>query len=256
MRNGALWVTFNRPQAMNSLTEGIIETLEWALDQIDENPDLRALVVTGTGRAFCAGADLSIGGGSDGDEGEGTGQYRAMLERALKLFSRLDNAKRPTIAALNGITLAGGLEIALACDIIVAAASAKIGDGHVKFGQLPAGGGTVRLPRRVGASFAKYLMFTGAVLTAEEALAASLVEKVAPDEQLQDTVDEIVAAVGAASPIGVSLMKELVHAGLSLGPEQALDNELSVAVEYSKSEDRKEGLAAFRERRAPVFIGR
>lgn len=254
VRGSALWVTLNRPDAMNSLTEDMFIALEHAVEQLETDPALRALVITGNGRAFCAGADLKPGN-SDSDESAGTGNYRAMLERARQLFSRLDNVKKPTIAALNGITLAGGLELALCCDIIVATESAKIGDGHVKFGQLPAGGGTMRLPRRVGSGVAKLLMFTGAVLPAQEALSYRLIEKVTPNGELYSTVEGMLAAIGAASPLGISLMKQLTHSAAVLDPEDALINEVSVAVDYSRSQDRKEGLAAFRERRTPVFTG-
>lgn len=255
LRGGALWLTLDRPEAMNSLTPSMMDELESSLDRLDADPSIRALVITGTGRAFCAGADLKAVLASGGDA-DPRAAFRAFIDRGSRLFRRIEQAPVPTIAALNGITLAGGLEVALACDVIVAVEGARIGEGHAKYGQLPGGGGSVRLPRRVGASQAKYLMFTGDLLVAPEARTIGLVDVVAPKDQLEDIVAAMVTAIGAASPLGLREMKRLVDQGFERGVDEALSVELETAVAYAQSHDMNEGLQAFSEGRSPRFAGK
>ena len=153
-----LRLTLNRPQAYNALTNDIVRGLDETLELIETDRSIRALVITGEGPAFCAGADLkdiAAGGG----ELDPALVFRRFLERTGAVFDRLARCRVPTVAALNGLTIAGGLELALCCDFIIADATAKVGDGHAKFAQLPGGGGSARLHRRIGASRAKYLLY-------------------------------------------------------------------------------------------------
>src|SRR5690606_22673901 len=150
------------------------------LDEAQRRDDVVSVVLTGTGRAFCAGADLKYVHSHLDEAGT-----REFLLQVLNTMNRIDSFPKPVIAALNGITLAGGLELALCCDLVIAARSAKIGDAHANYGLLPGGGGSVRLPRVIGANRAKYLLFTGEFVEAEAMEQAGLVHKVVDDDKLE-----------------------------------------------------------------------
>ncbi|EME19411.1 enoyl-CoA hydratase [Rhodococcus triatomae BKS 15-14] len=238
---------------MNSLTPGVLHGIAAAVDAVESTPSLRALVIAGSGRAFSAGADLT--GVPDVTSADGgAADFRDYLTEAGKVFARLSACSRPTIAAVHGYALAGGLELALSCDVVVAAESARFGDGHAKYGQFPAGGATARLPLRVGHAYAKYLMFSGAVLTGREAERRGLAEVVTEDGALVETVDRLVESISAASPLGLQRMKEQLEPAFVPLAEH-IRAELDVAVEYARSADRAEGLAAFNEGRTPTFSG-
>ncbi len=250
-RGAALWVTLERPKAMNSLTPDLLRGIEAAVDLVEDDPGLRALVVTGSGRAFSAGADLTgVPDVRPGDDGADA--FRGYLTAAGRSFARLAACRRPTVAAVNGITLAGGLELALACDLVVTTPEARFGDGHAKYGQFPAGGATARLPLRVGHAYAKYLMFTGALVDGREAERRGLADILAEDGDLTAAVDGLVASFAAASPLGLQRMKEQLAPAFA-PIDQQIRTELDVAVAYARSADRAEGLAAFQEGRSPQF---
>lgn len=251
-RGAALWATLNRESAMNSLDPDVLAGLEAAMDEAEAEPEVRALVLTGSGRAFCAGADLGVIEGA----GAPPGAFLQFLESAGGTFSRLERLPLPTIAAINGIALAGGLELVLCCDLAVAAESARIGDAHANYGLLPGGGASVRLPRRVGPALAKQLMFTGAFLEAGELRHSGLLNDVVPGADLGAAVDALVAAIAAKSPLGLREMKRLLDEGLLQPPADGLRAELDAQAAHGRSADMAEGLAAFRENRAPEFTGR
>ena len=250
-RAGALWVTLQREQALNSLDYDVLAGLEAAMDEAESAPGVRVLVLTGAGRAFCAGADLSLIEGT----GAEPGSFEDFLAAAGRTLTRLERLPLPTIAAINGLAVAGGLELVLCCDLAVAAAGAKIGDAHANYGLLPGGGASVRLPRRVGPALAKQLMFTGAFLEAGELRHSGLLNDVVPAEGLGDAVDELVAEIAAKSPLGLRRMKQLIDDGLQQPPEVGLRAELSAQSLHGRSADMAEGLAAFRENRDPEFTG-
>ncbi|MGB3500878.1 MAG: enoyl-CoA hydratase/isomerase family protein [Mesorhizobium sp.] len=252
VRDGAVWITLNRPEALNALTPDIVAGIDAALDRAAAD-DIRAVVLTGSGRAFCAGADLKfVREKTGGDDAS----IAAFLDTVLMMMSRLEKCPRPVIAAINGVTVAGGLELVLCCDLVIAARSARIGDGHINFGLLPGGGSSVRLPRKIGATRAKYLLYTGEFMSADDLAAAGLVNEVVDDVDLMAAVDRLVAKLSTKSPLVLRRMKTLIDDGIEQPTPTALRLELLASEVHAHSADMKEGLAAFEEKRSPNFAGR
>lgn len=252
VRQGAMWIQLNRPEAMNSLTPDMLQGIGGALDAAEACKDVMAVVLTGSGRAFCAGADLKYVREQANADAGSTAKF---LQNVLLMMNRLDRFPKPVIAALNGMTLAGGLELVLCCDLVLAARSARIGDAHANFGLLPGGGGSVRLPRIVGPTRAKYLLFTGDFLPAEELVASGLVNKVVDDDRLLAETQAVVDKIATKSPVGLRRMKVLIDDGLQQPLDTALRLELLACEAHAHSADMKEGLAAFEEKRKPRFTG-
>lgn len=255
VRDGALWITLNRPDAMNALTPDVLAALDTALDAAEADDAIRAVVLTGSGRAFCAGADLKYVRAQLG-AGAGADATDRFLRKVLDTMNRLEQFPMPVIAAVNGLALAGGLELVLCCDLVVAARSAKLGDAHANYGLLPGGGGSARLPRKIGPTRAKYLLFTGEFVAAEDLVTAGLVNLVVDDADLVSATESLAAKIVSKSPAGLRRMKQLVHDGLEQPIETALRLELLACEAHAQSEDMKEGLAAFEAKRKPVFRGR
>jgi enoyl-CoA hydratase/carnithine racemase len=252
IRAGAMWITLNRPAAMNSITPEIVSGIDRALDAALGNMDTRAVVLTGTGRAFCAGADLKyVRANTAGDEAA----TAAFLQTVLAIMGKLETFPKPVIAAINGLALAGGLELVLCCDLVIAARSAKIGDAHANFGLLPGGGSSVRLPRKIGPTRAKYLLYTGEFVPAESLVSAGLVNEVVDDGELIAATERLVAKLAPKSPLVLRRMKALVDDGLQQPADTALRLELLASEVHSHSHDMQEGLAAFEEKRKPNFKG-
>lgn len=245
------WLTLNRPDAMNALSTPLIDEIDSHVTAIEADPQVRVVVVTATGRAFCAGADLKEVLGPDGSVSPT--RLLAFEKRAASVMARLASLPQPVIAAVNGTTMAGGLELALHCDLVVAAAEAKIGDGHTNYGLLPGAGGASRLPRVIGPTRAKYLAFTGAMLSAEEAQAMGLVNEVVPAAELVSRAEELSAAIAQRSPSALRLFKQAIDDGLDQPLESALRLERLVTAEHLHSGDVQEGLAAFTQKRTPRF---
>lgn len=165
IRGAGAWITLNRPKDMNAISLEMLDELEAALSECQSNTDIRVVVLTGSGKAFCAGADLK---GVMASLKDSEGGKKDFLDRCDDIFGLLRRIGKPVIAALNGLTLAGGLELTMCCDLVFAAENAKIGDAHSNFGVFPGAGGAAVLPRKVGINRAKYLLFTGDFLTAAE----------------------------------------------------------------------------------------
>lgn len=257
-RDGALWLRLNRPATMNGLNQEILDGLHRGLDRAETDLDVRCVVIAATGRAFCAGADLAYAQ-QLAAQPTGHGRYspgQLFLRSVRNLLDRLETIGKPTIAAIQGITVGGGLELALCCDLIVASRSAPIGDGHANYGQIPGGGASVRLTRRIGLARAKYLMFTGQLYPAPWYEHTDLISAVVDDDQLEIEVAALTARIAPKSPVGLARMKMLANDGLQVPPQVGLTMELEQSALHETSADWREGIAAFNEKRTPKFIGR
>ncbi len=253
-RKPATWIRLNRPKAMNALSPQLIEELGETIGRLEQDETVRALVITGAPPAFCAGADLKFV--LEASSGADKTRMVKFTERIGEVFGRLTRFPQPVIAAVNGLALAGGLELVMCCDIVIAAESAKLGDAHSNYGLIPGGGGAVRLPKRIGAARAKYLLYTGDFIPASEFLAAGLVNQVVPDAELEGAAQALVEKLAQRSPVGLRRIKRLVADSLEQPDDSALRLERIALEAHLHSEDALEGLRAFREKRKPQFPGR
>lgn len=247
VRGKVLWVYLQRPEVLNAINEEMVEGLDAAVD-IASFRDVRAMVIRGTGRAFCAGADLVEVPGASPD----INRMEAIVARVAAVVERIAALPKPVIAGVNGVAAAGGLEIVLACDIVIAAAGARFADAHSNYGLLPGAGGAARLPRAVGASMAKRLMLTGEFIAAEALVACGLVAKVVAKDELDAALEELSVSLAERSPRVMAAMKRLAMAAEgSMG--EALQAEAAELRTYLRTSDVPIGLAAFRDGKRPVF---
>ena len=251
-RGPVAWLTLNRPEAMNSINLQMVDLFEEYLPKIALDDAIRVLVLTGSGRAFCAGADLKeVLESANGDLG-----VPDFLDRvADNVWALLRDFPKPVIVALNGLTLAGGLETAMCADIVIAAETAKIGDAHANFGVYPGGGGAAVLPRLVPHNVAKYLLFTGETLTAKEMQAYGFVNQVLSHDVLIESVQQLAERISQNSPLALRRMKEVANATLDKSRDEALQHEQVMLRKHQRSFDMDEGLRAFAEKRKPNFKG-
>lgn len=249
-RGAARWLTLNRPAALNTLGPTLLDAILAALADAAEDSSVAAVVITGAGRAFCAGADLEHVQAKIADGGQ-----MSFLAGVNAVFNTLEAFPKPTIAAVNGITAAGGLELLLCCDFAVAASSARIGDAHANYGLLPGGGASIRLPRRVNLTVAKYLLYTGKLLPAEDLTGSGLLLDVVADHKLGDTVEALVADLSEKSPLAFARVKQLVQYGLKVTTEVGLEIERVTSELHLHSRDVQEGVDAFTSKRPPRFQG-
>jgi enoyl-CoA hydratase len=242
-------VTVDRQDALNALDVATLTELRDRLRELAADDDVRVVILTGAGeKAFVAGADIKYMSGLDVDEAKAWG---ALGHEAGRL---LETMPAPTVAAVNGFALGGGCELALACDIRYAATNAKLGQPEVNLGIIPGWGGTQRLARVCGLGVAKELIFTGRVVDAEEALRIGLVNAV--HDPVLEKARETAALLASKSPIALRLMKELANRALGGDHAANLEAEGDTFGELFSSEDAREGLTAFVEKREPVFRGR
>lgn len=251
-RGAAGWITFNRPDQMNPLDWGTVRALATACAALEGDPTVRAIVFTGTGRAFSAGGDLR----GYLDLYTRPDDFREYLVDFARLLDALERSPKAAIAAVNGHCVAGGLELLLACDLVVASETARIGDAHLNFGQLPGAGGSQRLPRTIGALRAKQLFFTGETLTAHDAERIGLVNAVVPPDRLEAAVAALVEQIAAKSPEATRAVKYLVNEGRQRDLPAALALERDYVHRYATtSPDAMEGLRAFAAKRPPSWTG-
>ena len=250
----AAWITLNRPDDLNCIDDMLAEELCAAVGEAEADDDVRVVVLTGAGRAFCAGADLKhVLGVLKSQDQE---KIRRFMAFARETFARIARCEKPLIAAVNGIAAAGGCELILACDLVIAAEGATIADAHANYGLLPGGGGSARLPRKIGPARAKYLLLTGEFLPAATLRDWGLVNEVVPDAELMPAVTALVAKLTAKSPLVLRRMKALVDDGLDSSLEVALRSETQAWEGHAVAADFAEGLAAFTEKRTPEYTGR
>lgn len=238
-------VIMNRPEAMNALNmETRMEFLN-AIAEVRDDDDVRVVVITGTGRAFVAGSDIK--------ELKDTSMLQARM--IPRLGEAVENLEKPVIAKVNGFALGGGCEIAMACDIIVASDVSKFGQPEINLGVIPGGGGTQRLPSIVGPQKAKELIFTGDLIDAKEAERIGLVNRVVPAAELDATVKEIAEKIASKSPVALKLAKASINRGLRTNLDTGLTYEKEMYGLAQTTEDKTEGIAAFLEKRKPIFKG-
>lgn len=245
-RGAVLQIALNRPEQMNALNSALVTALADAVTDARRDDSVAVIHLTGTGRGFCAGADL-IEASTATRSADG---FRRWVGQWHRTFATFEACPKPVIALLNGLTLAGGLELALACDYMVAARSAKLGDLHANFGLVPGGGGSQRLPDAVGSRFARWLMFTGEMLTAHRALEIGLVQQVIDDDIFAEACWNTGEKMAARSRPGLAFMKRMSRPVLR---EQALALEIEAAANLVVAEDAREGLSAFAAKRPPRF---
>lgn len=243
------WLTLNRPDKLNSMTRDMVESMTATLNAWRDDPAVRVVVLTGNGRAFCAGADLKAGHAAL-QPGE-----KDSLDVIVAFFDTLRNFPKPVIAAVNGLTLAGGMEIVLSCDIVLAAESAKLGDAHSNFGVFPGGGGAALLPRKVPDNVARYLLFTGDTLSAADLKTCGLVNEVLPDAELLDRAQALADKLAGKSPLVLARMKRVAANACDKSTADAIRHELLELRDHKRSYDIQEGLRAFAEKRQPQFKG-
>ncbi len=258
-RGGALWLRLNRPQVLNAISPQVLEELERGLDRAEADAEIFCVVIAAEGRVFCAGADLkyvdSLVNGDDAREGV-RDEQQGFLRIVASTFNRIEAFPKPVIAAVHALAVAGGLELVLCCDLVIAADSARFGDAHGNYGLVAGGGGTIRLARRLGPARAKHLLFTGENFPAADFLGTDLVNAVVPDDELDSNVARLVDSIAAKSPLALRLNKELVNDGLEAPLDIALRMERQACALHEQSYDLREGVAAFNAKRRPKFIGR
>ena len=243
-------LTISRPEALNALNGEMLDELDRVLDEAAADKEIKALIITGEGRSFVAGADIAVQSVFDVEAG------RAWGRKGSAVFRKLELMEIPTIAAVNGFALGGGCELALACDMIVASRKAKFGQPEVGLGITPGFSGTQRLPRKIGAAKAKELIFTGEMIDGTEAERIGLANKVVEPEELMDAALELAGRIVSNAPIAVKYAKACIDRGLDASLENGIlmENEL-FAMCYA-TEDQKEGMTAFLDKRKAEFKNR
>ena len=249
-RGVAAWITLNRPTVRNALSLAVNRRLKELADELGNDRAVRAIVITGAGDAFCAGADLKERKGVPASEAK---PYIDAISGAIDAWARIP---KPTICALNGSAYGGGLELALACDLRLIVEGAELGLTEVRLGIMPGAGGTQRLPRLIGVAAAKELILLGRRVGSERALALGLVMAVVPQGGLGAAVDGLLGELAGCAPRSLQLAKAAIDRGVDVGIDEGLRIERQCYDVTLFSEDRDEGLRAFAERRPARFTGR
>ena len=241
-------VRLNRPKQLNALNGAVMDALCDALEELDRDDEVRAIVVTGNERAFAAGADIG--------EMASASAVEMLRSNRIGQWDRVRRVSKPVIAAVAGWCLGGGCELAMTLDLIVAGEGARFGQPEIKIGVIPGAGGTQRLARAIGKSKAMQMILTGEPISAAEAERAGLVARVVPDELVVEDALELAATIAKQSPLALRLAKEAVNAAYEMSLSDALTHERRLFYLLFASDDQKEGMAAFLEKRSPDFTGR
>jgi len=246
--NGVCTITLNRPDRLNAINYQLAIELDTALTEIEEDDEVRTVILTGAGRGFCAGADIK-------DMADPNAKPLPIGKRHT-FFNTLEDLEKPVIAAINGPCNGGGLEIALCCDFRIASETANLGLGEVKLGVIPAGGGTARLPRLIGPGRAKEFLYFGNRIDGKKAYEIGLVNKVVPPDELMEEAKKWAAELAERPPLSLKMLKYCVNLGMHMDLLGAIDYEGRCAAFLRNTEDHKEGVMAFVEKRKPVFKGK
>lgn len=243
-------LTFTREERLNALDAQTFRDLLATLDVIEADPEIALVILTGRGRAFVAGADIT------GYVDRTVLEYVDFQRLGRRVYDRIERLRHPVIAAVNGYALGGGFELVLVADLVVAAEHATFGLPEAKLGLLPGGGGTQRLPRLVGRTKAKELLMTADYLTAEQARDLGIVNRVVPAEELMAATHALADRILQRAPLAVAMAKQLVNDGLDASLPTAITQEMGMTATLYATADAREGIAAFIEKRPPQFTGR
>jgi 2-(1,2-epoxy-1,2-dihydrophenyl)acetyl-CoA isomerase len=254
VRNGVALLVMNRPDRLNALNNDLATALNQAFERIGKDDSVRVVVLTGAGRAFCAGGDLGVIG--KGREARDTKQLEPILRAGMGAVLRMRTIAQPVIAAVNGAAAGAGMNIALAADLRISAEEAVFGQNFAKVGLFPDYGGTYFLPQLVGPSKAAELFYTGDMIDAPTALRLGLVNRVVPGAQLEAEVNAYVARLAAGSPLAMRAVKQTLFGADKVALKHALEAEVVHQMRCFASDDCLEGIHAFFEKRAPNFKGR
>jgi enoyl-CoA hydratase len=242
-------ITLNRPQALNALSTKMVGELISALDEFGKDDGIRSVVIAGNDRAFSAGADIK-------EMADMTAVQMVMGEHFFPLWDKVGHYPKPIVGALTGFALGGGLELAMSLDILIAAETAQLGQPEINIGVIPGGGGTQRLTRAVGKSKAMEMILTDKRIGAEEAKTLGLVSRVVPKEACVEEAKKVAAQIASKSPVAIKLAKMSINKAFEMGLSDGLDFERELFYMLFSSEDAKEGMHAFMDKRKPEFRGK
>jgi len=245
-------LTINRPKLLNALNDATVAEIGAAIDELGADPNVGAVIITGAGeRAFVSGADIN-----ELRAMSGAPQAEAKVAASQAVCNKVERLPKPVIAAINGFALGGGCELAMSCDIRIAADSARLGQPEINLGIIPGMGGTQRLPRLVGKGWAKYLDLSGEFIDADTALRIGLVEKVVPAAELLTAAKDLAGKLASKAPLAVAAVKKAINDGMEVDLDRGLAIEAAQFAIASVTEDRVEGTSAFLEKRKPRWKGK
>lgn len=248
-----IWtITLNRPEVLNALSPNLFDEVTLVLDEAKNNETVRVIIITGAGRAFCAGGDVK----NDVSKLSTMGPFELRNYIHAYVIKKIVELEKPVIAAINGIATGGGLDLALACDIRFASEKARFSEIFVKMGIIPDLGGVYFLPRLIGLSKAKLLAFTGDIIDSREAERIGLVDKVFPDDQLMPAVEQLARQLASGPSKTIAMIKVAMNRSLSMDLNSSLDFTTNLQCLLVQTEDHKEAFTAFLEKRKPIFKGR
>lgn len=249
--DGVATIILNRPEALNAFSKDVVSEILHVLEDIKNDENVQVVILTGAGeKAFSAGADIKSMAGMNALKA------RELSLMGEKLCVALENLEKPVIAALNGYALGGGLEVAMSCDLRIASENARVGQTEVNIGLIPGWGGTQRLTRLVGMTKAKELVFTGKMIDAKTAEQIGILNMVVPADKFRETVRQFALELASKAPVAVKVAKVLINKGSDIGLDSALALEREGFGVVASTEDLKEGVAAFSEKRKPSFKGK
>lgn len=243
------YIIINREKALNALNIAVMKRLTQIFSALDDDEEVMVVVITGAGaKAFVAGADVN--------EIKEAGDKRTkLIERGQEIFSQIRNSSKVVIAAVNGYALGGGCELAMACDMRIASENAKFGLPEAKLGLMPGYGGTQLLPRLVGTGRSKYMIFSGEMITANEAYQFGLVDKICSSKTLMEEVNDLAQKISSNGPLAVKTCKRAINKGTELSLNDALKLELEEYDKVARSNDAEEGMVSFLDKKSPQFKG-